>query len=111
MLSIKYFVCYDMDIHKKLLITTIAVTDYHGVTSYIQKKFATFNSDLKALKKWLLDHDCMEICMESTGKYWIPIFNILEDSCHVVVSNPKYVRAIEGQKTGGKDSAWIADFF
>lgn len=41
----------------------------------------------------------------------IPIFNILEDSCHVVVANPKYVRAIKGQKTDDKDSAWIADLF
>ena len=49
--------------------------------------------------------------MESTGKYWIPVFNILEDSCHVVVANPKYVRAIKGQKTDDKDSAWIADLF
>ena len=37
--------------------------------------------------------------------------NILEDSCHVVVANPKYVRAIKGQKTDDKDSAWIADLF
>ena len=49
--------------------------------------------------------------MESTGKYWIPIFNVLEDSCHVVVANPKYVRAIKGQKTDDRDSAWIADLF
>lgn len=49
--------------------------------------------------------------MESTGKYWIPVFNVLEDSCHVVVANPKYVRAIKGQKTDDKDSAWIADLF
>ena len=32
--------------------------------------------------------------MESTGKYWIPIFNILEDSCNVTITHPKYVKAI-----------------
>lgn len=111
MLTIKHFVCRGIDVHKKFIVATIAVTDYKGVTTYIQKRFPTFNSDLKALKKWLLDHNCTEACMESTGKYWIPIFNILEGSCHVVVANPKYVRSIKGQKTDDKDSAWIADLF
>ena len=111
MLSVKHFVCCGMDVHKKFVVATIAITDYRGVTSYIKRKFATFNSDLKTLKKWLFDHNCSEVCMESTGKYWIPVFNILEDSCHVVVANPKYVRAIKGQKTDDKDSAWIADLF
>lgn len=73
MLSVKHFVCCGMDVHKKFIVATIAVTDYRGVTSYIKKRFATFNSDLKALKKWLLDHNCTEVCMESTGKYWIPV--------------------------------------
>lgn len=49
--------------------------------------------------------------MESTGKYWIPIFNVLEGHLHVVVANPKYVRAIKGQKTDDKDAMWIADLF
>ena len=111
MLSIKHFVCCGIDVHKKFVVATIATTDYRGVTSYEKKRFSTFNSDLKALKKWLLEHKCTEVCMESTGKYWIPIHNILEDSCHVVVANPKYVRAIKGQKTDDKDSAWIADLF
>ena len=111
MLSIKHFVCCGIDVHKKFVAATIAITDYRSVTSYIKGRFATFNSDLKALKKWLLEHNCTEVCMESTGKYWIPVFNILEDSCHVVVANPKYVRAIKGQKTDDKDSAWIADLF
>ncbi len=111
MLSIKHFVCCGIDVHKKFVVATIAITDYRSVTSYIKGRFATFNSDLKALKKWLLEHNCTEVCMESTGKYWIPVFNILEDSCHVVVANPKYVRAIKGQKTDDKDSAWIADLF
>ena len=49
--------------------------------------------------------------MESTGKYWIPVFNILEDHVHVILTHPKYVRAIKGKKTDKKDSKWIADVF
>lgn len=49
--------------------------------------------------------------MESTGKYWIPVFNILEDSCNITLAHPKYVKAIRGKKTDKKDAKWIADLF
>lgn len=111
MLKIVHPVCCGMNVHKKFVIAAIAFTDFKNVTTYKKKRFATFNSDLKSLEKWLLDNNCTEICMESTGKYWISIFNILEKSCHVVVANPKYVRAIKGQKTDTKDATWIADLY
>lgn len=91
MLKIVHHVCCGMDVHKKFVIAAIAFTDFKNVTTYKKKRFATFNSDLKSLEKWLLDNNCTEVCMESTGKYWIPIFNVLEKSCHVVVANPKLV--------------------
>ena len=49
--------------------------------------------------------------MESTGKYWIPIYNILEKDCSIVLAHPKYVKAIRGKKTDKKDAKWIADLF
>lgn len=49
--------------------------------------------------------------MESTGKYWIPIYNILESTCKIVLAHPKYVKAIRGKKTDKKDAKWIADIF
>ena len=49
--------------------------------------------------------------MESTGKYWIPVFNILETSCNITLAHPKYVKAIRGKKTDKKDAQWIADLF
>lgn len=49
--------------------------------------------------------------MESTGKYWYPVFNILESSCEVIVAHPKYVKAIRGKKTDKKDAKQIADLF
>ena len=45
-----------------------------------------------------IDNNCKDVCMESTRKYWIPIFNILEDSCNVTITHPKYVKAIQRQK-------------
>lgn len=52
-----------------------------------------------------------DVCMESTGKYWIPVYNILEKGCSIVLAHPKYVKAIRGKKTDKKDAKWIADLF
>ena len=60
---------------------------------------------------WLSANNCKDVCMESTGKYWIPIYNILEASCKIVLAHPKYVKAIRGKKTDKKDAKWIADIF
>lgn len=49
--------------------------------------------------------------MKSTGKHWIPILNVLGKTCHVIIANPKYLRAIKGQKTDDKDATWIVDLF
>lgn len=111
MLNIYYYNCCGIDVHKKMLVATIAKTDEHKVTTYQTKQFSTLTKDIEHLKQWLTDNDCKDVCMESTGKYWIPIFNILEDTCHVVITHPKYVRAIPGKKTDKKDSIWIADIF
>ena len=112
MLKVYYYNCCGIDVHKKFVVATIAKTDEHKVTTYQTKKFSTLPKDLQLLKNWLVvDNNCKDVCMESTGKYWIPIFNILEDSCHIVLTHPKYVRAIPGKKTDKKDSVWIADIF
>jgi transposase len=94
-----------------MIAVTIAATDKNNITSYSTKTFSTLNSDLIRFRTWLSEHDCRHVCMESTGKYWIPIFNILEDHVHVVLTHPKYVRAIKGKKTDKKDSKWISDLF
>ena len=60
---------------------------------------------------WLLKHNCRDVCMESTGKYWIPVYNVLENDCTIVLAHPKYVKAIRGKKTDKKDAKWIADLF
>ena len=98
MLKICYNTCCGIDVHKKMLVATIATTDERKVTTYQTKQFSTFTNDIKKLKQWLIDNNCKDVCMESTGKYWIPIFNILEDSCNVIITHPKYVKAIQRQK-------------
>lgn len=109
MLKIVYQTCCGMDVHKTFIIATIAATNERNVTTYQTKRFSTFTKDLRALAEWLQASGCVDVCMESTGKYWIPIYNILEPSCRITVAHPKYVKAIRGKKTDKKDSIWIAD--
>ncbi len=100
-----------MDIHKKIIVATIATTNAQGVTTYEQETFSTFSSDVIKLRDWMIERECRDACMESTGKYWIPIWNILELEIHLVLAHPKYTKAIKGKKTDKKDSKWIADLF
>ena len=104
-------ICCGADIHKDIIVATIATTNQDGITEYLQRQFCTQNYDLYNLKSWLKEHNCFEIAMESTGKYWIPIFNVLEDEIKVFLVHPKYTKSIKGKKTDKKDSKWIADLF
>ena len=106
-----YPICCGLDVHKNVIVATIVTTDKNGMSEYIQKSFSTFNSDIQKFHDWLIEHECKHVCMESTGKYWIPIFNYLEHDIDVCLTHPKYVKAIKGKKTDKKDSKWIADLY
>ena len=103
--------CAGIDVHKKIIVVTIAKTNEHDITDYQTKSFNTFTEDLIKCRDWLVSNGTLDVCMESTGKYWIPIFNILEEKCKCIITHPKYVRSIPGKKTDKKDSIWIADMF
>ena len=111
MLKFVYRVCCGMDVHKSFVVACIATTNERGVTSYTTKRFSTFTGDLRRCAAWLGENNCRDVCMESTGKYWIPVYNILEKTCKIVLAHPKYVKAIRGKKTDKKDAKWIADIF
>jgi len=100
-----------MDVHKDIIVATIAITNQDGIAEYHQRQFNSQNYSLYQLKAWLKNHNCFDVAMESTGKYWIPIFNVLEDEINVCIAHPKYTKAIKGKKTDKKDSKWIADLF
>lgn len=110
-LKIVYQICCGIDVHKTFVVACIASTNSIGVTTYKSHRFSTYTKGLRELSEWLLMNQCKDVCMESTGKYWIPVFNILEASCNIVLAHPKYVKAIRGKKTDKKDAKWIADLF
>ena len=109
--DIVYPTCCGIDVHKSFLVACIAKTDEHSKTTHFIRRFSTFSGDLRRLADWLASHNCKDVCMESTGKYWIPVFNTLEKSCNICLTHPKYVKAIKGKKTDKKDAKWIAELF
>ena len=109
--KIVYQICCGIDIHKSFVVACIASTNKQGVTSYKRHRFSTYTKGLRELLQWLLDNNCKDVCMESTGKYWIPVYNVLENDCTIVLAHPKYVKAIRGKKTDKRDAQWIADLF
>lgn len=103
--------CCGLDVHKTWIYGCIGITDTHGRTEYKQARFSSFKKGLQELAEWLAKYSCTEVCMESSGKYWIPVFNVLERSCWVVLAHPKYTKPQKGNKTDRKDAKWICDLF
>ena len=100
-----------VDVHKSFIVAVICNSTTITPT-YIRKRFSTFNNSLIEFRNWLLENDCQNVCMESTGKYYIPVYNALEGYIsNIVVANPKWVKCIKGEKDDNKDAKWIADLF
>ena len=110
-MKVTFQTCCGVDVHKSFLVATIIKTSSGIEPSYQKRRFSTFNNSILEFKKWLLENECLYVCMESTGKYWIPVFNILEDEINVTIANPKWVKAVKGNKDDTKDSKWIGDLF
>lgn len=100
-MKVVYPICCGVDVHKTFLVATL-ITSEGIIPHYSKKRFSTFNNSILKFKQWLIDNNCYDVCMESTGKYWVPIYNLLEDTIHITVANPKWVK---------KDSKWIGDLF
>lgn len=111
MFKIVKFNCCGLDVHKTWIYACIGITDSNLRTEYFEARFSSFPKDLRRLAAWLQEHGCTEVCMESSGKYWIPVFNALETTCRVTLAHPKYTKPQKGNKTDRKDARWICDLF
>ena len=104
--------CCGLDVHKTWIYACIGIADANDRVEYVQARFSSFAKGLQELCNWLAKYHCKDICMESTGKYWIPVFNILEkNNLWVTLSHPKYTKPMKGNKTDRKDAKWICDLY
>jgi transposase len=101
--------CAGLDVHKKTVVATMIVPDNKGHSIKKTRSFETVTASLIELSDWLIEHSITHVAMESTGVYWKPIYNILEDNLELLLANAQHIKAVPGRKTDVKDSEWIAE--
>lgn len=92
-----------LDVHEKTVVATI---DGQGLERET-RTYDTFTESLIELRNWLKQFQVTHIAMESTGVYWKPIFNILEDGFSILLVNARHLKNVPGRKTDKADSEWI----
>ena len=111
--DIKRPVCAGIDVHKEVLMAAVCKTDPVTLNAvFYVRRFKSTNSDIRSMAEWLKACGVQDVCMESTGKYWIPVFNILEQAAlKPILTHPKYVKQAKGCKTDFRDAIHIASMF
>ena len=101
--------CCGIDVHKKNVTVCILPPIGKPEVEVRKRTFRTFTRDLKQLRTWLKNCKVSEIAMESTGQYWRPVWNILEEHFEkLILVNPQHIKGLAGHKTDPKDAHWIA---
>jgi len=93
-----------MDVHQKTVVATIRRSD----TDFETREFNTYTRSLKSLREWCKSEGVTHIAMESTGIYWRPVYNIMEEDFEVILVNARHIKNVPGHKTDKKDSRWIS---
>ncbi len=93
-----------IDVHKKVIVATIRG---EGIQEQTQS-YSGFTESIETMRDWLKGNKITHIAMESTGVYWKPIYNILEEDFEIILVNARHIKNVPGRKTDKKDSKWIA---
>lgn len=104
-MKVVHEICCGIDVHAKMLVACLLRADGQKEI----RSFSTMTDQLLLLRDWLVAAQCTQVALESTGVYWKPVFNILEDVLTVILINPEHARALRGHKTDVKDAEWLAD--
>ena len=96
--------CCGLDVHKKSVVACVITPEGRET-----RTFGAMTRDLLALADWLKEQVVSEVAMESTGVYWKPVYNLLEDEFAAIVVNAAHIKAVPGRKTDVKDAEWIAE--
>jgi transposase len=101
--------CAGIDVGRKFVVACLMVGDAKDEPTTKIRKFSTLNEGLQQLREWLVENDCRYVVMESTGSYWRPIYNVLDDGqMQVILANSQQVKNLRGHKTDSNDSRWLA---
>src|SRR5437763_877877 len=110
-MQVVYERCCGRDVHKKTVVACVLLTRPDGTVQRQVRTFATMTADLLALSDWLRGWGVTHVAMESTGVYWQPVFNILEEEegRTLLLVNAQHIKTVPGRKTDVRDSEWLAD--
>jgi transposase len=109
-MEIVYPHCAGIDVHKRTAVVTVGWCDEQGRPHQQTRTFGTMTRELEQVRQWLVAHEVTHVAMESTGVYWKPIFNVLEEAgLTVILANAAHVKAVPGRKTDVRDSEWLRD--
>jgi transposase len=101
--------CCGVDVHKREVVACVVTTGPDGTPHKAIRIFGTMTPDILALADWLAAHEVTHVAMESTGVYWKPLWNLLEDQFALLLVNARHVKAVPGRKTDVRDCEWLAD--
>lgn len=102
--------CAGIDVGKKWISVCVLTGPANGDAQVQIRKFETTNQCLERLSEWLVECGCTHVVMESTGEYWRPIYNVLEEATdlEIILANAQQVKGLRGHKTDPKDAHWLA---
>lgn len=108
-MEVMYSHCCGLDLHKRTVVACLLCPDEGRLPKKEVRTFGTMTADLLALADWLRAAGCTHVAMESTGVYWKPVYNLLEDEFTLLLVNAHHVKAVPGRKTDVRDCEWLAD--
>jgi transposase len=108
-MDVVYERCCGLDVHKQTVVACVLVSGPSGPPQPQIRTFGTYTKDLLALSDWLAERSVTHVVLESTGVYWKPIWNLLEDRFTLLLVNARHVKAVPGRKTDVQDAEWLAE--
>ena len=107
-MDVVYARCAGLDIHKRSITACLLTPGPGGRPAKEVRGFGTMTADLLALGDWLAEAGATHVAMESTGVYWKPVWNLLEERFTLLLVNAQHVKAVPGRKTDVRDAEWLA---
>lgn len=101
--------CCGLDVHKKTVVACLVTPGAGGRATRVVRTFGTMTAEVVALADWLTAAGCTAVAMESTGSYWKPIWNLLEERFTLLLVNAQQVKAVPGRKSDVRDCEWLAE--
>jgi transposase len=108
-MQVLYARCGGLDVHQKTVVACVMIMQPNGKVDKSIRTFATTTAALLSLADWLASLQISHVAMESTGVFWRPIYNVLEDQFELILANAHEIKALPGRKTDVRDCEWIAE--